>query len=87
VTGDDLPLPTLLSRPLIAFTTEFDNEAEHRLEHRGWAVGAAAPRLDRQARRQLTPRCRWGAGLGFAGLAGARWSRDRTPSPRGRGLP
>jgi hypothetical protein len=34
VTTDDLPLPTLLSRLLIAFTTEFDNEAEHRLEHR-----------------------------------------------------
>jgi DNA-binding MarR family transcriptional regulator len=34
VTADDLPLPTLLSRLLIAFTIEFDNEAEHRLEHR-----------------------------------------------------
>jgi catechol 2,3-dioxygenase-like lactoylglutathione lyase family enzyme len=34
VTTDDLPPPTLLSRLLIAFTTEFDNEAEHRLEHR-----------------------------------------------------
>jgi hypothetical protein len=33
VTADDLPLPTLLSRLLIAFTVEFDNEAEHRLEH------------------------------------------------------
>jgi DNA-binding MarR family transcriptional regulator len=40
VTADDLPLPTLLSRLLIAFTTEFDNEAEHRLEHRT-TVGAA----------------------------------------------
>jgi len=34
VTADDLPLPTLLSRLLIAFTIEFDNEAGHRLEHR-----------------------------------------------------
>jgi hypothetical protein len=34
VTPDDLPLPTLLSRLLIAFTIEFDNEAEHRMEHR-----------------------------------------------------
>ena len=34
MTADDLPLPTLLSRLLIAFTIEFDNEAEHRLEHR-----------------------------------------------------
>jgi DNA-binding MarR family transcriptional regulator len=40
VTADDLPLPTLLSRLLIAFTTEFDNEAEHRLEHRT-TLGAA----------------------------------------------
>jgi DNA-binding MarR family transcriptional regulator len=40
VTADDLPLPTLLSRLLIAFTIEFDNEAEHRLEHRT-TVGAA----------------------------------------------
>jgi len=28
-----LPLPTLLSHALIAFTIEFDNEAEHRLPH------------------------------------------------------
>jgi DNA-binding MarR family transcriptional regulator len=40
VTADDLPLPTLLSRLLIAFTIEFDNEAEHRLEHRT-TLGAA----------------------------------------------
>jgi len=40
VTTDDLPLPTLLSRLLIAFTTEFDNEAEHRLEHRTTLDGA-----------------------------------------------
>jgi hypothetical protein len=40
VTADDLPLPTLLSRLLIAFTTEFDNEAEHRLAHRT-TLGAA----------------------------------------------
>jgi hypothetical protein len=29
-----LPLPTLLSRPLVAFTIEFDNEFEHRVPHR-----------------------------------------------------
>ena len=40
MTADDLPLPTLLSRLLIAFTIEFDNEAEHRLEHRT-TLGAA----------------------------------------------
>jgi len=43
VTTDDLPLPTLLSRLLIAFTTEFDNEAEHRLEHRTTLDGAGGP--------------------------------------------
>ena len=29
-----LPLPTLLSQSLVAFTIEFDNEAEHRMPHR-----------------------------------------------------
>ena len=29
-----LPLPTLLSQPLVAYTIEFDNEAEHRMPHR-----------------------------------------------------
>ncbi len=29
-----LPLPTLLSHALVAFTIEFDNEAEHRMAHR-----------------------------------------------------
>lgn len=29
-----LPLPTLLSQALVAFTVEFDNEAEHRMPHR-----------------------------------------------------
>ena len=29
-----LPLPSLLSAALVAFTVEFDNEAEHRLPHR-----------------------------------------------------
>jgi DNA-binding MarR family transcriptional regulator len=38
---DDLPLPTLLSRLLIAFTIEFDNEAEHRSPHRT-SLGAAS---------------------------------------------
>jgi hypothetical protein len=42
----DLPLPTLLSAALVAFTIEADNEAEHRLPHRttneGPSVGATA---------------------------------------------
>jgi hypothetical protein len=32
------PLPSLLSQALVAFTIEFDNEAEHRLAH--WTTGA-----------------------------------------------
>jgi DNA-binding MarR family transcriptional regulator len=44
VTTDDLPLPTLLSRLLIAFTTEFDNKAEHRLEHRTTLDGGGTGR-------------------------------------------
>jgi DNA-binding MarR family transcriptional regulator len=37
------PLPTLLSQTLVAFTIEFDNEAEHRVQHwttRGSSAGA-----------------------------------------------
>jgi hypothetical protein len=29
-----VPLPTLLSQSLVAYTIEFDNEAEHRMPHR-----------------------------------------------------
>ncbi len=32
--GEDLPLSTLLSKTLVAFTIEFDNEFEHRAPHR-----------------------------------------------------
>ena len=41
-----LPLSTLLSQALVAFTIEFDNEAEQRSVHsttRGPAAGDAAP--------------------------------------------
>lgn len=41
--GQQLPLPTLLSQILVAFTIEFDNEAEHRLPHRTTAHGVSAP--------------------------------------------
>ncbi|HEY6792780.1 MAG TPA: SAM-dependent methyltransferase [Trebonia sp.] len=37
-----LPLPALLSRVLVAFTIEADNEAEHRLPHRTTTHGSAA---------------------------------------------
>jgi DNA-binding MarR family transcriptional regulator len=37
-----LPLPTLLSFALVAFTIEFDNEAGHRIPHRTARFGATA---------------------------------------------
>jgi hypothetical protein len=39
--GRRLPLPTLLSFALVAFTIEFDNQAEHRLTHRTTNHGAS----------------------------------------------
>jgi DNA-binding MarR family transcriptional regulator len=40
--GRGLPLPTLLSQTLVAFTIEFDNEFEHRLPHRTTAFGSTS---------------------------------------------
>jgi len=40
--GRPLPLATLLSQILVAFTIEFDNEAEHRLPHRTTVHGPSA---------------------------------------------
>src|SRR5215475_14031414 len=40
--GQPFPLATLLSQILVAFTIEFDNEAEHRLPHRTTAHGSSA---------------------------------------------
>jgi hypothetical protein len=37
-----LPLPTLLSNTLVAFTIEFDNEFEHHLPHRTTSHGSTA---------------------------------------------
>lgn len=37
-----LPLPTLLSHALVAFTIEFDNESEHRMPHRTTNHGSTA---------------------------------------------
>ena len=39
--GGALPLPALLSQALVAFTVEFDNEAEHQIPHRTTSHGAA----------------------------------------------
>ena len=41
---DDLPLPTLLSQLLLAFTIEFDNEFEHRAPHRTTSGGTGGRR-------------------------------------------
>ena len=38
-----LPLSALLSQALVAFTIEFDNEAEHRLPHRTTSHGSSGP--------------------------------------------
>src|SRR5690348_872570 len=38
-----VPLSALLSQALVAFTIEFDNEAEHRLPHRTTSHGASGP--------------------------------------------
>jgi methyltransferase (TIGR00027 family) len=38
-----LPLSALLSQVLVAYTIEFDNEAEHRLPHRTTGHGASGP--------------------------------------------
>ena len=38
-----LPLSALLSQALVAFTIEFDNEAEHRLPHRTTSRGMSGP--------------------------------------------
>jgi len=37
-----LPLPTPLSHALVAFTVEFDNEAERQMSHRTTRHGASA---------------------------------------------
>jgi DNA-binding MarR family transcriptional regulator len=42
---DRLPLPTLLSHALVAFTIEFDNESEYRMPHRTTNHGATTGSL------------------------------------------
>src|SRR5258708_28089629 len=38
-----IPLPTLLSQALVAFTIEFDNEFEHRVPYRTAEFGGSRP--------------------------------------------
>jgi DNA-binding MarR family transcriptional regulator len=64
-----LPLPTLLSQVLVAFTIEFDNEAEHRMPHRTTATGGAgAPR----GATWLVSQVMWSNVLQFVGPEGVR---------------
>jgi hypothetical protein len=41
--NDPFPLPTLLSQALVAFTIEFDNEAERQIRHRTTQHALASP--------------------------------------------
>jgi hypothetical protein len=43
VMPDRLPLPSLISRLLVAFTIEFDNEFEHHMPHKTALFGEAGP--------------------------------------------
>jgi hypothetical protein len=40
---ESLPLTALLSQALVAFTIEFDNEAEHRMSHHRVTRGSSGP--------------------------------------------
>jgi DNA-binding MarR family transcriptional regulator len=51
-----LPLPTVLSYALVAFTIEFDNEAEHRMPHRTSNYGVVG---DRQIAPWLVSLAMW----------------------------
>jgi DNA-binding MarR family transcriptional regulator len=64
---NDLPLPALLSRPLVAFTIEFDNESEHRLPHRTtWGPAAGSRRGP-----WLVSQAMWANFMQFVGAGGA----------------
>jgi DNA-binding MarR family transcriptional regulator len=58
--GDRVPLPTLLSQALVAFTIEFDNESEHRI------AASGAPR------RFLVSLVMWSNLMRFVGDDGVR---------------
>jgi DNA-binding MarR family transcriptional regulator len=64
--GEPVPLPTLLSQALVAFTIEFDNEAEHRLTDRTTVAAgpAGAPWLVSQVM--------WANVLQYVGAEGVR---------------
>jgi DNA-binding MarR family transcriptional regulator len=78
----DLPLPTLLSQPLIAFTIEFDNETEHRLQHRTTIGGPVASRRG----PWLVSQVMWANFLQFVSADGVRL-RELERSARITNLP
>ena len=72
-----LSLSALLSQTLVAYTIEFDNEAEHRLPHRTTSHGASGPAT---ARRRGW--CHWPCGR----TACASSPTSPSPSPSSRAL-
>jgi DNA-binding MarR family transcriptional regulator len=62
-----LPLPTLLSQALVAFTVVFDNEFEHRMPHRTTSQGTTS--RSRHA-RWLTSLVMWSSCLRYVGSDG-----------------
>jgi DNA-binding MarR family transcriptional regulator len=79
--GDRLPLPTLLSFALVAYTIEFDNEAEHQLPHRTTRHG---PTAGSGAKPWLASLAMWSNCMKFIGPDGVqlgdleRLARTRT---------
>ena len=69
-----LPLPTLLSHVLVAFTIEFDNEAEHRMAHRT----TNRPRVNAERIAPwLVSQVMWSNVMQFVGTEGVRLSELR----------
>src|SRR5450631_1484032 len=82
--GAGLPLPTLLSHVLVAFTIEFDNEAERQIRHRTTKRGLSKDRsskhdstADMRHAPWLVSRVMWSNCMQFVGGGGRRF-----PSPR-----
>jgi DNA-binding MarR family transcriptional regulator len=66
---EPIPLPTLLSHTLVAFTIEFDNESEHRMPHRTTNHGSSA---DGPHAPWLVSLVMWENCMRFAGERGVR---------------
>jgi DNA-binding MarR family transcriptional regulator len=85
--GPGTPLPTLLSQVLVAFTIEFDNEAEHRMDHRTTAGGPGGGSEDAP---WLVSQVMWANVLQYVGADGTQvrdiHARSRTTSDSLPGL-